>query len=319
MGWIKRNLLFVIIGVVAVASLGAAGYYIYTSWDANSAATTKLNETYDTLSTLQQKTPSPGNDKVDNTKIANEQERQLLEWIASASATFKPVDPIPSSAPTIATFLGALQKTVDQLQHDANNVGVVLSPKYEFSFAAEKDKFDLNATYLPQLAQQLGEVKAIAGIMFAARVNNLDFIQRVRITEQDATAQTDYLDEHPITNNLAVITPYVITFRCFTPELARVISLFATSPNAFIIKSVNVQPYSSATATPGGGMPGGMPGGPEAGMGMPPGMGPGGYPGMPAQPTATAAAGRGGLQTVLKEQLLRVTLQVELVKLQHKS
>jgi hypothetical protein len=37
------------------------------------------------------------------------------------------------------------------------------------------------------------------------------------------------------------------------------------------------------------------------------------------QPAAQPAAGRGGLPVVLKEQLLRVTLEVELVKLLPKS
>ena len=50
-----------------------------------------------------------------------------------------------------------------------------------------------------------------------------------------------------------------------------------------------------------------------------PGGGPGypGYPGAAPQPSPTAkrAPGKGGLQTVLKEQLLRVTLEVDIVKL----
>jgi hypothetical protein len=321
MGWIKRNLLFVVIGVVALGALGAAGYYIYTSWDANSAASTALDENYDKLNTLIQQKPSPGDDKVDNTKIALEQEKQLREWIGGASASFQPVAPVPSSAPTIATFLGALQKTAEQLQHVADGAGVTLPPKYEFSFTAEKDNFNINATYLPQLAQQLGEVKTIAEVLFSARVNNLDRIQRVRVTEQDATAQEDYLDVRPITNNLAIITPYVVSFRCFTPELSRVISGFAKSSSGFIVKAVNVQP-ASASSAPGaeGMMPGAMPGGYP---GMMPGAMPGGYapgvmPGAAVQP-AQAAAAKGGLQTVLKEQLLRVTLEVDLVKLQPKS
>ena len=51
-----------------------------------------------------------------------------------------------------------------------------------------------------------------------------------------------------------------------------------------------------------------------------PGGYPGGYPGAvaPAQP-AMAQPGKGGLQTVLKEQLLRITLEVDIVKLLQKS
>ena len=43
---------------------------------------------------------------------------------------------------------------------------------------------------LGALAEQLGEVKAMAEILFAARVNSLDGIQRVRVSEDDATGRS---------------------------------------------------------------------------------------------------------------------------------
>jgi hypothetical protein len=72
-----------------------------------------------------------------------------------------------------------------------------------------------------------------------------------------------------------------------------VLARFASSPHGFIIKGISVQPSSAALMTS-----------PELTMPPPP---PTGVP--PATP------GRGGLQTVLTEQLLRVTLAVEVVKL----
>jgi len=157
---------------------------------------------------------------------------------------------------------------------------------------------------LEPLSAQLGEVKAVAETVFSARVNVLDGIQRVRVSTDDTVgSQGDYIEEHPVTNDLAVITPYVVTFRCFTPELSRVVGAFAASSNTFLIKSINIQPATSAAAaTPD--MPG-MPGryGGEAG----------------GIPQPTPAPGKGGLQTVLKEQLLRISLEVGLVKLLPKS
>ena len=73
MSWIKRNLFFVVGGAVAVALLGAGGFYIYKGLTRNSEATEKLNEHYSTLKTLQSKSPAPGNDKINNTAIAKEQ------------------------------------------------------------------------------------------------------------------------------------------------------------------------------------------------------------------------------------------------------
>jgi hypothetical protein len=97
------------------------------------------------------------------------------------------------------------------------------------------------------------------------------------------------------------------------------------STNPFIVKSITVQPANSS----------GMP--PEMGNVPPPPMEPRGFdpryqvdpryqtmppgylpPGQLPQ-GMPAPAGRGGLQTVLKEQLLRITMEVEIVKLLPKS
>jgi hypothetical protein len=168
---------------------------------------------------------------------------------------------------------------------------------------------------LEPLAVQLGEVKSICEILFATRINALDSIQRVRVSEDDTTGpQSDYLDEHSVTNDLAVLTPYVITFRSFTPELARVLAGFANASNAFIVKSINVQPAGGSSTLPTDAAPdaGGVP---PMRMRIP------GEFALPPQaaPAPQPAAGKGGLQTILKEQLLRVTLEVEVVKLLPKS
>src|SRR5215472_3884214 len=132
MGWIKRNLLFVIGVVVALGLLGAAGFYIFTKWSGNSEASEKLNGLFGTLKNLQQQKPSPGNDKIDNTKIAIEQRQQVLGWITNAGSYFQPIPAVPSEKPvTSEAFAAALRRTVDQLQHEADSAGVMLPPKYE--------------------------------------------------------------------------------------------------------------------------------------------------------------------------------------------
>jgi hypothetical protein len=194
---------------------------------------------------------------------------------------------------------------------------------------------------------QLGEVKAISEVLFAASINSLDSIQRVRVSDDDTQGPADeYTDLQPETNDLAIITPYVVTFRSFTPELARVLSGFATAPYPFIVKSVIVQPASSSTPMPdlvnansapmatGAGNPESMfnPDGTvkltarARWMSMHPGE-PLPQPGMAPPPAAAATAAnsagvpsaKGGLQTVLKEQLLTIRLEVDIVKLVPKS
>jgi len=295
MAWIKRNLFFVIGGMLALGLLGAAGFYNYKGWSHNTAAFNQLNDIYGTLRSVTSQKPSPGNDKINNIEAAKAQERQMRDWMRQAADYFQPIAPIPNmDTRTVSSqeFAEALRRTIDQLQHEADTASVILPPKYSFSFEAERQLVKFATGSLGSLAVQLGEVKTISEILFEAHVNSLDGIQRVRVSDDDASGpQADYFDDRSVTNNLAVLTPYQITFRSFSPDIAQVLAGFASSPHGFIVKSISVQPAGALTATS-----------PEA----------------PAPPPASVPAvtpGKGGLQTVLNEQLLRVTLVVEVVKL----
>jgi hypothetical protein len=299
MGWIKRNKFFVVGIILALGLLGAAGFYDYQSWNRNAAAFDKLNEIYGTLGELTRKQPSPGNEKVDNIAAAQEQASQLGKWILQAQKYFQPIKRIPNignSQLRAVEFAGALSQTIDELQHAAVGANVTLPPDYGFSFTAERNRVTFAPGSLEPLSVQLGEVKAISEILFAARVNSLDSVQRARVSDDDtAGPQSDYIDENSMTNDRAVLTPYQISFRAFSPEIAQVLAGFAASPHGFIVKGINVQRAETSAAAPG--------------MQAAPSMLP---PGMPA-------TGRGGLQTVLNEQLLRVTIEVEVVKLSPKN
>src|SRR5450755_4142517 len=129
MGWIKRNLFFVIAGVMALGLLGAAGFYGYQGWSRNSAAFDKLNEYYGTIHDLITQKPSPGNQKINNTDAARDQERQIREWISQARKHFEPIAPIPNpgSGPVSADLFGnAMRRTINQLQHEADAANVML-------------------------------------------------------------------------------------------------------------------------------------------------------------------------------------------------
>ena len=97
MAWIKRNLFFVVGGILAIGLLGAAGFYNYKGWSHNSAAFDKLQELYGQLRDLATKKPSPGNEKVNNIEAAKAQEHELREWIQQAGAYFQPIAPIPNT------------------------------------------------------------------------------------------------------------------------------------------------------------------------------------------------------------------------------
>jgi hypothetical protein len=235
----------------------------------------------------------------------------VTKWIATARNHFQAAPAIPQGSVTDEAFASALRRTVEQLQRAAESSGVTLPPKYDFSFSAQRPLVKFAPESLEPLAVQLGQVKVLAEAVYSARVNALDSIQRVRVSAVDMTGPAgDYIDLQSVTNEQAVITPYVVTFRSFTPELSRLISVLAGSSNGLMVRAINIQPANMA-----GGQPGAVPGMPYPGM-MPGMRMPGEYE-MQPQPAATAA--KGGLQTVLKEQLLRVTMEVDFIKLLPKS
>jgi len=291
MGWLKRNLFFVIGGILALGLLGAAGYYDYASWEHNQAAFAKLNEIYTKMAALAKQKPAPGNDKINNVAAANDQTKQLKAWIDQTKNYFQPVPRVPASGPLSNESLGhALTATIKQLQDAAAGANVQLPPQFDFSFTTDVGRLTFAPGSLEPLSVQLGEVKAISEVIFSAHVNALDGIQRVHVSEDDANGpSTDYLPEYlnnqPLTNTLAVLTPYRVTFRGFSPEVAQVLEAFAGSPHGFIVKTVNVAPAGASGADTG------------------------------TPPPPAPQPGKGGLQTILNEQLLSVTLEVETVKL----
>jgi hypothetical protein len=298
MAWIKRNLGFTIGGVIALLLLGAASFYLYKSWSHNHAAWDAVTQAFQKLKDDYNPPgiPSPGNEKVDNIKAAQEQTQRLEDWINKARTHFKPVTPIPNPASGVVTdqeFAGTLRKTIQDMQEAATNSNVEIPPDYAFSFAAERNLVTFAPGSLGPLSIHLGEVKAICEVLFSAKINALVQIQREVVSDNDSTgAQSDYLSDKATTADFgtlgqATITPYSVTFKCFSADLGRVLASLASSDHSFIVKGINVIPAGEAVMN-------------------------GQNPESAGQPLPTAT---GGLQTVRDERLLQVTLAIEVVKL----
>jgi hypothetical protein len=316
MAWIKRNLYFVIGGAVALVLMGLAGWFLYSKWDLNNRILADLNRDYEELDKLYKQKPHPGAGPVDNIQAARDQRQQLTNFVQETRKFFQRIPPIPDlSKLTDQNFSAALSRTIDQLQRDAANASVTLPPGYNFSFEAEKRRVSFTQGSLEPLAGQLGEVKVICDALFQAKVNSLDSIQRERVSADDtAGPQTDYLLSKSTTNSLAVLTPYELTFRGFSSELAAVLASLASSPHCLIVKTINVEsPQAGGGA---GEAAGAMTGRAEVEEGMGRGI-----PGRttpyapPAYPAPMPPGVKGGLPTVLDERLLKITLALEVVKL----
>jgi hypothetical protein len=259
MDWIKRNLYFLIGSLVALVLMGLAGWYLYSKWQLNNEILGKLDEQYAELTRLGQQNPHPGSEQVDNIKAAKEEQKELRAYIQKAQQYFQrcPAIPVPESGKlTSQEFSSALSRTVDQLQRDATKTSVGLPPKaadnqpYSFSFAAQVGKLDYARGSLEPLSGQLAEVKAICGVLFQAKVNSVETIRRERVSDDDFKGpQTDYLPEKSVTNELAVLSPYEVTFRCFSSELAAVLGGFAAAPCGLLVKTVNVESAPASAPT----------------------------------------------------------------------
>ena len=244
MSWFKRNLFFAIGTLVAVILMGLAGWFLYSKWSLNNDVLASLNHDYEELKQLNSANPHPGSGPVNNIKLAKDQREQLLEFLKKTRANFEPVSRIPDLPKiTDRDFSAALSQTLEQLGNEATNASVSLPPdKYSFSFTAQKSKINFAPGSLDRLAIQLGEVRTLAEILFAAKINSLDNLRRERVSQDDSYGlQTDYLGDRTTTNALAVLTPYEVTFRSFSAELAGVLAGLASSPHAFLVKTINVE------------------------------------------------------------------------------
>ena len=302
MGWLKRNFFFAVGMASALGLLGAGLFYDYKMWQLNNDRYQQLTEIFNQLKN--NTVPdghghniSPGNAQVDNVQAAKDQTKELAEWIRQARDYFQPIEPVPN--PTNGpisneAFNGALHRTLDTLQREAAAANVQLPPQFLFSFTAQSQNVQFAPGSIEPLARQLGEVKAILETLYAARVNALESIQRVPISLDDSNGPpSDYLGDRPVTSDQAVLTPYELTFRGFSPEIAQTLEAFAASPHGFIIKTMSVAPANlNNNNNSQGGYPGNGPG-----------------PAPPPTPT------KGGPVIALTEHELRITMEIEVVSL----
>lgn len=324
MSWAKRNLYFLISCIVAVALLGAAGWYAYSSWQSNNAAWEQLSQAYAQLSQIASKPIGAGNAKVDNITTAREQTKEARDRVAEMEKFFAPLRPIPNTNVFNDRLLAfAVRQTVSDLRSAAASHNVVVPPEFDFSFSLQEGKAIYDPTSWDHLAKQLGEVRGLCDVLFASRIIQLDSIQRERTADDNAATtagatQPDYLDSTSLTNGNTVITPYQLSFQCFTPELGFVLSSFANQPHTFVVKTLDVQPQELVPGGYGGGYPmaGGYPGGGYPGGGYPNNPYAGGEPGNAAQPGMFPMVIPGRpLPTVIDEKKLKVIMLVDIVKI----
>ena len=252
MAWIKRNLYFVIGGLVALGLMGYGGFLFWSAYSSESASAEQIISQYGVLDELNKQNPNPGSagaGKVDNVKTAKEQEQALRAFLNKSRALFLAPTPLPAGEIVDdQKFSNQLLYTIAELNRGAKAASVTLPESYAFTFQSQKFLTQFDPGSVPLLAMHLGNIKAICDVLFAARINALDVVQREVVSAKDQNS-ADYLTSHKtIGTAMGDLTPYRVVFRCFSAELADVLSGLASSPYCFIVKTINIEPAAALGA-----------------------------------------------------------------------
>ncbi len=327
MVWLKRNLFLVIFGVIALGLLGYATMYFLGNRGKNKELDTQLEETRNQINQLQRKSPFPSET---NIALAQAELGRIRQLINTAQGFYAP---IPFEKVADRDFRALLDNTIFELQSKARQMGIELPERdYAFSFKAQKTLYTFAPGSFPALPEQLAEIKTLAGVIFAAKINRLENIKRMRVTVDDPAGSADYHDQITTTNDLTktISNPYQVTFHSFSAELAAALEGFYKSQHGIIVKTVTVEPAPEATAAQAGGQQGQVATGGQVPT-RPPGtsatpttqpppgtVAPGVQPAVrPAAPPAGGTRRPGApevLKTVLNEKLLKITMAIEVIK-----
>jgi len=313
MPWIKRNVPFVVGLAVAIVLLGVGIFYMLGKVGAANAAREELASENTKLSELVDRKPAAPND--DNIKAAVAHQTQLKDFKGSLRPLFK-VTPLPENLDD-ATFKNLLDRTIDSLERLADRNGVKLPKpaegKFAFTFEGQKKQLEFTPKSLPLLTVQLIDIQDICNVLFQSKIHALEGIRRVSVGTNDVNPPSNYLTRKQSTNTItgASIQPYEVIFHCFSAELASVLAGMVNADPVLVVKSINVERgstdgSSSASAAPAMGMNPSL----ASRYGMPPGMA--SRYGMGA---AAAATGPKPGEAPLDDKPIRVTLNVDVVKL----
>ena len=327
MQWIKRNLFFTIGGVVALVLMVLAILYIMGSMKDSADVQEEINAQIAELQRLYEKEPFPSDESV---AAAKQEQQKVKDLVNEAKTFFAPIPPL--AAKDNHEFQELLGLTILDLQKRASSIGVTLPPQYAFTFAGQRNALQLSPTSIEPWLTQLSEIRAICGVLYQAKINELYSIRRAALTDDDRRQAntTDYLTVGTVVSNQAAIfAPYEISFRGFSTEVANVLTGFLQASNCFIVKSVSIE-QAPAAVQPN--VPGYQPRAyvPPAAApvqspvpvaltpeGQPISAAPTPAPVRPVRPVAGRAAPTS--VTVLSERPLRITMLVETVKLRERK
>ncbi len=323
MAWVKRNLYFVICVAIALGLAGFCGYLFFGSLSDNAAALDAYTGKKSSLDALTTKVPAPSQA---NIQAANDDVKRVSAFLEEFHKPFSAFPKPPKMDDR--EFHDYLQKSIFQFGLEATNSSVALYPGYSFGFQQQVGVFNFAPENIAAWLQEIEEIRAILHICYKAKINFLEGIKRPSIAPDDAGSD---IIQFPITPMpWGTISPYMVTFRAFSAEIANVLAGVATSSNCFIVKAVYVSPSRVPLPQISEIEPAAQPVAPIQIFRRPPptegmdpysrrrGPGTGGfrqYQPAPAQTTAAEPPVSTAPVTILRETPLFVTVYIDVVKL----
>ncbi len=325
MAWVKRNLYFVICVAIAIGLAGFCGYLFFASLSDNAAALDAYNTKKASLDQLTTKNPAPSQA---NIEAANDDVKRVSAFLEEFHKPFSGFPKPPKMDDR--EFHDYLQKTISQFGLEATNASVALNPGYGFGFQQQAPLFVYRPEYIASWLQQIEEIRAILHICYKAKINFLEGIKRPSVGDEDMGP--DIIQFQTNSTPWGTVSPYMVTFRAFSAEIANVLAGVATSSNCFIVKAVYVTPSKAPLPqlaefepppapapvpiprrpTPPAYTEGGERRGPGKGGGIRP---PQQFQPQPTLPTPAETAAAAAPVTILRETPLFVTVYIDVVKL----
>jgi hypothetical protein len=306
MRWLTRNL-FLVVVVLAALVLAAGGLaYMGRAYTKNDDLTTQLGAARQELNRLTSEVrPSP---TLENVRQARADVKKAQEYSGQCRQFFTAT---PYQPMTSQSFRSMLETNIAALQRLAQASRVEIPTNYTFSFEPEIKPMTYEPASIRPLAEQVTEISEICRALFAARVQRLEQIRRVAVSQYDAGNSTEILQGITVTSNRfagLTVWPYEFTLECFSGDLAAALEQLSMIPRMLLIKTITVEaappvPYlPNLLGVPADAPPVNAPGSRFA------------RPGMPGPVQPAVAPKTPGLVTVLEEGALRVVMVIHVVK-----
>ncbi|MCD8533833.1 MAG: Amuc_1100 family pilus-like protein [Verrucomicrobia bacterium] len=226
---------------VAVLLIGGAGYFAFLQYNSFTQSQQTLQSERSTWEGLETKSPHPGTPNLDNIRSATNDLARVQQLFDTTQRLFRPVPPITISNAFDLNI--AVNRTISSLNKQASLYGVTVPNSYNFTFRGQKEVIDFKSKgSIPKFAYHLNNVEKLVQAVYNARVHSLESIKRVRVDETDENSFGIMQNLGMTQDEFLLYTPYEISFKGFSSELASVLENLTNSEDVYIVKAMNVEP-----------------------------------------------------------------------------